>query len=44
MQVRATLEQWRAEIRAEVEAENANDNSAADDCTIVRAQVNTLTV
>ena len=39
--VRATLEGWRSEIRAEVAAENANDDSTTDDCAIVRAQVNT---
>ena len=39
--VRVTLDGWRAEIIAEVEAENANDDFATDDCAIVRAPVNT---
>ncbi len=32
--VRATLDGWLAEVIAEVEAENANDDSATDDCAI----------
>ena len=39
--VRATLDGWRAEIIAEVQAEYANDDSATDDCAIVRVPVNT---
>ncbi len=39
--VRATIDGWRAKIIAEVEAENANDDSATDDCAIVRAPVDT---
>ena len=39
--VRATLDGWRAEVIAEVEAENANDDSATNDCAIVRVPVNT---
>ncbi len=39
--VRATLEGWRSAIRAEVAAENANDDSATEeDCEIFRAPVN----
>ena len=38
--VRATLEGWRSAIRAEVAAENANDNSATEeDCESYRAPV-----
>ncbi len=38
--VHATLEGWRSAIRAEVAAENANDDSATEeDCEIYRAQV-----
>ncbi len=39
--VRATLDGWRAEAIAEVESENANDDSATDDCAIVRVPVST---
>ena len=39
--MRATLDGWRAEVIAEVEAEIANDDSATNDCAIVRVQVNT---
>ncbi len=38
---RATLDGWRAEIIAKVEAENANDDSATDDCAILTAPVDT---
>jgi hypothetical protein len=37
----ATLDGWRAEVIAEVEAENANNDSATNDCAIVRVPVNT---
>ena len=39
--MRATLDGWRAEVIAEVEAKNANDDSATNDCAIVRVPVNT---
>ncbi len=39
--MRATLDGWRAEVIAEVEAEIANDDSATNDCAIVRVPVNT---
>ena len=35
------LDGWRAEVIAEVEAEIANDDSATNDCAIVRVPVNT---
>ncbi len=39
--VRTTLEGWRSTIRAEVAAENTNDDSTSeDDCEIYRAKVN----